>query len=158
MLGKTEMLRDDVQRLQVILSSVDRLAAALRAECRPSLALALAEAADLMQLASWLEAHGPAMIAGIAVSDEGCVLQHLALSVDQEGWPIAQSIDGPTLFSAARASEFLDCYLSASRAATAPVALLDGTTVRAAQERVTGTDAPAVLRAVRRAGRGKIDP
>ena len=148
------MLREDVQRLQVILSSVDRLPAALRAECRPALALALAEAADLMQLASWLEAHGTAMIAGIAVSNEGCVLHHLRLAVDISGWPVAQPLDGQTMFSAPRACQIIECVRAALASAAAPVVLLDAvrldTVTEGSPARIAPMDAAAVLHALRR--------
>ena len=152
---KKAMLREDVQRLQVILSSVDRLPAALRAECRPSLALALAEAADLMQLASWLEAHGTALIAGIAVSDEGCVLRHLRLAVDISGWPVARPLDGQTMFSApaSSASQIIKCVRAALASTTAPVVLLDAgrldTVTEGSPARIAPMDAAPVLHALR---------
>ncbi len=146
----TEMLREGVRRLQDILASVDRLPAALRAECRPSLTLALAEAVDLARLAGWLEAHGPAKIAGISVTADGCVLRHCLIGLDAAGWPTVRPLDGQTMFADACARRILECVRAALASATAPVVLLDAIPSDGCAMRLEPADAAAVLRVLAR--------
>ena len=142
------------------LTLVEGLPPAIAADCLPALSLALAEASELQRLASWLLAQGPAEIAGIAVTADGCVLRHLSLSLDSAGWPITQPLDGQTMFASQHSSQILECVRAALAAAAAPAVLLETIPDRRCAMRIEPMDAAAILHALLFGGarRARRDP
>lgn len=138
-----------VGRVREALAIVESLPPSSTGDCRSPLSLALTEARELQQLASWLTAHGPAMIAGITVTADGCGLRHIELTVDASGWPVARPTDGPTMFACARSSQLIGCVRAALASATAPAVLLDSIPAVERPTRFQPADAAAVLRALR---------